>query len=96
MQEGPFGGPRPFGIGPLTSEETNEEKDKNQETEETDDINLEEIDDKTVRATLKMANDWYESITKDQSKHNMMRNYLRKVTELSDDEIDDILNKAGI
>lgn len=96
MPKGPFGRSRPFGLGPFVkSDKEGEEKEKLDDNDN-DDINLDNIEDKTARAALDMANKWYKSITKDQSKHKMMKNYLREVTELSDEEIENILNKAGI
>lgn len=91
MPEGPFGAPRPFGLGPLTTLEDEEET-----ADDSEDINLEQVEDETARAALEMANSWYESITKDQSKHKMLKNYLREITTLTDQEIEEVLEKAGI
>lgn len=131
--KGPLGAPRPFGIGPLTTSEEEEEnetkeqsntennwEEKSWENEENnerndndnkkekndkinlneknidDDVDIENIDDKTTRAALEMAESWYSSITKDQSKHKMMKHFLQGVTELTDEEIEEILNNANI
>lgn len=88
MTRGPLGAPRPFGIGPLTSSEE-EKKDQ-------DFRNIEDLDDPTAQAVLEMANAWYDSITEDQSKHKMMKNFLLGVTELSEERIDEILQEAEI
>lgn len=45
---------------------------------------------------LETAEKWYQSISREQNKRKMMKNYLTSTTNLTEDEIDARLNEAGL
>lgn len=45
---------------------------------------------------LETAEKWYQSISREQNKRKMMKNYLTSTTNLTEDEIDTKLNEAGL
>ncbi|EGQ44242.1 MAG: hypothetical protein J07AB43_03010 [Candidatus Nanosalina sp. J07AB43] len=45
---------------------------------------------------LETAETWYENIAKEENKRKMMRNYFRSATNLSDEEIQEKLDEAGL
>lgn len=51
-----------------------------------------EIDD----PILQTAEEWYQSIAKEENKRKMMRNYFRSISNLSDEEIENKLDEAGL
>ena len=47
-------------------------------------------------AILEQAERWYEQINKEKNKRKMMKNYFKSMTDLTESEIDDKLDRAGL
>jgi len=85
MVDRPFSSVRPF--GPIFSTERVSE-----DSGENVDDNIASIDD----PVLKQAEDWYESVSKEENKRKMMKNYFMSISELSETEIDRKVDEGGL
>jgi len=45
---------------------------------------------------VETAEKWYNNVSKEENKRKMMRNYLRSITDLTKEEVDQKLDKSGI
>jgi len=85
MVDRPFSSVRPF--GPIFSAQ-----EASADTEEVANNDSVSIDD----PVLKQAEDWYESVSKEENKRKMMKNYFMSISELSEAEVDRKLDEAGL
>lgn len=82
----PFKDRRP--IGPFLG------VDRDDSSEE-DDENIQSIDN-IDDPILQQAERWYENITKQGKKRKMMKNYLMSIADIKEEEIEEMLDNAGI
>jgi len=96
MVRRPLESVRPF--GPLVSSESEPEVENQKPEVEEQETDFSSQDNTSTDESpiLKQAEDWYESIAKEENKRKMMRNYFRSVSDLSDSEIDKKLDEAGL
>lgn len=73
-------------IGPLINIDTQSETVEQTET----------VNKSTDDPILETAENWYQSISKEQNKRKMMKNYLMSVTDLSEQEVNSKLDQAGL
>lgn len=73
-------------VGPLINIDTESETVEQTET----------VEKSTDDPILETAENWYQSISKEQNKRKMMKNYLMSVTDLSEQEVENKLEEAGL
>ena len=89
MVDRPLEDARP--LGPFLSVDDGQDNPAQQRPSNDGNLDV-EYDDPLVETAEK----WYNSISKEENKRKMMRNYLRSVSDLSNEEVEDKLDKVGL
>jgi hypothetical protein len=79
-------------LGPLVDPDFSSSDQEGEDTQQ----RVETQQENELDPITKQAEDWYNSISKQENKRKMMRNYLKSISELSDKEIQEKLDKAGL
>lgn len=79
-------------LGPLVDPDFSSSDQESESTQQ----RVEKQGDGDLDPITKQAEDWYQSISKEENKRKMMRNYLKSISDLSDKEIQEKLDNANL